>query len=74
MKNRQQCLSHLYNNVFNVVLKVILEESTEKKQSHIEKLEATIKSLSAELLKVCLNKHHPYKMSSLVSGVYLESI
>ncbi|KAM9008274.1 spindle assembly abnormal protein 6 homolog [Ara ararauna] len=31
--------------------KVILEESTEKKQSHIEKLEATIKSLSAELLK-----------------------
>ncbi|NXG76363.1 SAS6 protein, partial [Baryphthengus martii] len=31
--------------------KVILEESTEKKQSHIEKLEMTIKSLSAELLK-----------------------
>ncbi|NWX09087.1 SAS6 protein, partial [Caloenas nicobarica] len=31
--------------------KVILEESTEKKQSHIEKLETTIKSLSAELLK-----------------------
>ncbi|NXS52024.1 SAS6 protein, partial [Brachypteracias leptosomus] len=31
--------------------KVILEESTEKKQSHIEKLEITIKSLSAELLK-----------------------
>ncbi|KAM9283844.1 spindle assembly abnormal protein 6 homolog isoform 3-T3 [Morus bassanus] len=30
---------------------VILEESTEKKQSHIEKLETTIKSLSAELLK-----------------------
>ncbi|XP_069645612.1 spindle assembly abnormal protein 6 homolog isoform X3 [Haliaeetus albicilla] len=29
----------------------ILEESTEKKQSHIEKLETTIKSLSAELLK-----------------------
>lgn len=32
-----------------------MEESTEKKQSHIEKLETTIKSLSAELLKVCLN-------------------
>ncbi|NWX85119.1 SAS6 protein, partial [Nothoprocta pentlandii] len=31
--------------------KVILEEGTEKKQNHIEKLEATIKSLSAELLK-----------------------
>lgn len=31
--------------------KVILEENTEKKQSHIEKLETTIKSLSAELLK-----------------------
>nr|XP_009920007.1 PREDICTED: LOW QUALITY PROTEIN: spindle assembly abnormal protein 6 homolog [Haliaeetus albicilla] len=31
--------------------KAILEESTEKKQSHIEKLETTIKSLSAELLK-----------------------
>uniref|UniRef100_A0A8V5GCA9 Spindle assembly abnormal protein 6 homolog n=1 Tax=Melopsittacus undulatus TaxID=13146 RepID=A0A8V5GCA9_MELUD len=31
--------------------KVILEESTEKKHNHIEKLEATIKSLSAELLK-----------------------
>ncbi|NXY48827.1 SAS6 protein, partial [Ceuthmochares aereus] len=31
--------------------KGILEESTEKKQSHIEKLEITIKSLSAELLK-----------------------
>ncbi|XP_010016171.1 PREDICTED: LOW QUALITY PROTEIN: spindle assembly abnormal protein 6 homolog [Nestor notabilis] len=31
--------------------KVILEESTEKKQGHIGKLEATIKSLSAELLK-----------------------
>ncbi|XP_075012501.1 spindle assembly abnormal protein 6 homolog isoform X2 [Calonectris borealis] len=31
--------------------KVVLEESTEKKQSHIEKLETTIKSLSAELLK-----------------------
>ncbi|NWX20954.1 SAS6 protein, partial [Aegotheles bennettii] len=31
--------------------KVILEESTEKKQSHIEKLETTIKSLSGELLK-----------------------
>ncbi|NXC49700.1 SAS6 protein, partial [Penelope pileata] len=31
--------------------KVILEESTEKKRSHIEKLETTIKSLSAELLK-----------------------
>uniref|UniRef100_A0A452IWZ2 Spindle assembly abnormal protein 6 homolog n=1 Tax=Gopherus agassizii TaxID=38772 RepID=A0A452IWZ2_9SAUR len=33
--------------------KVILEENTEKKQVHIGKLEATIKSLSAELLKVC---------------------
>ncbi|NWI67074.1 SAS6 protein, partial [Todus mexicanus] len=31
--------------------KAILEESTEKKQSHVEKLEMTIKSLSAELLK-----------------------
>ncbi|KAM6066026.1 spindle assembly abnormal protein 6 homolog isoform 3-T3 [Chlamydotis macqueenii] len=31
--------------------KAILEESTETKQSHIEKLETTIKSLSAELLK-----------------------
>ncbi|NXU49194.1 SAS6 protein, partial [Turnix velox] len=31
--------------------KAILEESTDKKQSHIEKLETTIKSLSAELLK-----------------------
>ncbi|KFO98689.1 Spindle assembly abnormal protein 6 [Calypte anna] len=31
--------------------KVNLEESTEKKQSHIEKLEITIKSLSGELLK-----------------------
>uniref|UniRef100_A0A452IWV9 Spindle assembly abnormal protein 6 homolog n=1 Tax=Gopherus agassizii TaxID=38772 RepID=A0A452IWV9_9SAUR len=31
--------------------KVILEENTEKKQVHIGKLEATIKSLSAELLK-----------------------
>eukprot|EP00076_Gallus_gallus_P024050 XP_015146099.1 spindle assembly abnormal protein 6 homolog isoform X2 [Gallus gallus] len=31
--------------------KVILEENTEKKQSHIEKLETTVKSLSAELLK-----------------------
>ncbi|XP_031470543.1 spindle assembly abnormal protein 6 homolog isoform X1 [Phasianus colchicus] len=31
--------------------KVILEENTEKKRSHIEKLETTIKSLSAELLK-----------------------
>ncbi|NXN99901.1 SAS6 protein, partial [Rhinopomastus cyanomelas] len=31
--------------------KVILEESTETKQGHIEKLETTIKSLSAELLK-----------------------
>ncbi|NWI01724.1 SAS6 protein, partial [Tichodroma muraria] len=31
--------------------KVILEESTEEKQRHIEKLETTIKSLSAELLK-----------------------
>ncbi|KYO19539.1 spindle assembly abnormal protein 6 homolog isoform X1 [Alligator mississippiensis] len=31
--------------------KVILEENTEKKQIHIGKLEATIKSLSAELLK-----------------------
>ncbi|KAM7106741.1 spindle assembly abnormal protein 6 homolog isoform 1-T2 [Ciconia maguari] len=31
--------------------KAILEESTEKKQTHIEKLETTIKSLSAELLK-----------------------
>ncbi|RLW05896.1 hypothetical protein DV515_00004964 [Chloebia gouldiae] len=31
--------------------KVILEESTEEKQRHIEKLEKTIKSLSAELLK-----------------------
>ncbi|OXB81507.1 UNVERIFIED_CONTAM: hypothetical protein H355_004413 [Colinus virginianus] len=31
--------------------KVILEENTEKKLSHIEKLETTIKSLSAELLK-----------------------
>ncbi|NWQ68928.1 SAS6 protein, partial [Neopipo cinnamomea] len=31
--------------------KVILEESTEGKQRHIEKLETTIKSLSAELLK-----------------------
>ncbi|NXY85725.1 SAS6 protein, partial [Alcedo cyanopectus] len=31
--------------------KVILEESTEKKRSHMEKLEMTIKSLSAELLK-----------------------
>ncbi|XP_040422228.1 spindle assembly abnormal protein 6 homolog isoform X4 [Cygnus olor] len=31
--------------------KVILEESTEKKQSHIEKLETTIRSLSSELLK-----------------------
>nr|XP_032660830.1 spindle assembly abnormal protein 6 homolog isoform X3 [Chelonoidis abingdonii] len=33
--------------------KVRLEENTEKKQVHIGKLEATIKSLSAELLKVC---------------------
>ncbi|XP_027507229.1 spindle assembly abnormal protein 6 homolog [Corapipo altera] len=32
--------------------KVILEESTEEKQRHIEKLETTIKSLSAELLKL----------------------
>uniref|UniRef100_A0A674JYL3 Spindle assembly abnormal protein 6 homolog n=1 Tax=Terrapene triunguis TaxID=2587831 RepID=A0A674JYL3_9SAUR len=31
--------------------KVILEENTEKKQVHVGKLEATIKSLSAELLK-----------------------
>ncbi|KAJ7408772.1 Spindle assembly abnormal protein 6 like protein [Willisornis vidua] len=31
--------------------KVILEENTEEKQRHIEKLETTIKSLSAELLK-----------------------
>uniref|UniRef100_A0A8B9TMW6 Spindle assembly abnormal protein 6 homolog n=1 Tax=Anas platyrhynchos TaxID=8839 RepID=A0A8B9TMW6_ANAPL len=31
--------------------KVILEENTEKKQSHIEKLETTIRSLSSELLK-----------------------
>ncbi|XP_064284190.1 spindle assembly abnormal protein 6 homolog isoform X2 [Passer domesticus] len=31
--------------------KVILEETTEEKQRHIEKLETTIKSLSAELLK-----------------------
>ncbi|KFR13458.1 Spindle assembly abnormal protein 6, partial [Opisthocomus hoazin] len=31
--------------------KVILEEITEKKQIHVEKLETTIKSLSAELLK-----------------------
>ncbi|XP_064576521.1 spindle assembly abnormal protein 6 homolog isoform X1 [Zonotrichia leucophrys gambelii] len=31
--------------------KVILEESTEEKHRHIEKLETTIKSLSAELLK-----------------------
>ncbi|NWI41192.1 SAS6 protein, partial [Picathartes gymnocephalus] len=31
--------------------KVILEESTEEKQRHIEKLETTVKSLSAELLK-----------------------
>ncbi|XP_067394489.1 spindle assembly abnormal protein 6 homolog [Emydura macquarii macquarii] len=31
--------------------KVILEENTEKKQIHIGKLEATIKSLSAELIK-----------------------
>ncbi|NXX87210.1 SAS6 protein, partial [Urocolius indicus] len=31
--------------------KAILEESTEKKQSQMEKLEITIKSLSAELLK-----------------------
>ncbi|NXM62560.1 SAS6 protein, partial [Illadopsis cleaveri] len=31
--------------------KVILEESTEEKQRHMEKLETTIKSLSAELLK-----------------------
>ncbi|NWV14908.1 SAS6 protein, partial [Ptilonorhynchus violaceus] len=31
--------------------KVILEDSTEEKQRHIEKLETTIKSLSAELLK-----------------------
>lgn len=34
---------------------MILEENTEKKQSHIEKLETTIRSLSSELLKVCLN-------------------
>ncbi|XP_030063457.1 spindle assembly abnormal protein 6 homolog isoform X2 [Microcaecilia unicolor] len=33
--------------------KVTLEESAEKKQDQIGKLEATIKSLSAELLKVC---------------------
>lgn len=46
---------YLYYSIFNILLKTILEESTEKKQSHIEKLETTIKSLSAELLKVCLN-------------------
>ena len=46
-------MSVTYNcNIFNVLLKVILEEITEKKQIHVEKLETTIKSLSAELLKV----------------------
>lgn len=40
-------------HVFKNMHQVALEENGEKKQVQLGKLEATIKSLSAELLKVC---------------------
>lgn len=46
-----------YPNASMFFLKAILEDNTEKKQLQIGKLEATLKSLSAELLKVCSNTH-----------------
>lgn len=42
-------LIHVFKNMYQVAL----EENSEKNQVQLGKLEATIKSLSAELLKVC---------------------
>lgn len=40
-------------NICGFFLQATIEASAEKKQIQIGKLEATLKSLSAELLKVC---------------------
>lgn len=53
-------LNKFPNHVFKNIYQVALEENGEKSQVQLGKLEATIKSLSAELLKVCfknLMKH-----------------
>lgn len=66
-------LLEIINNVYHsfiifcyILFKVILEESAEEKQRHIEKLETTIKSLSAELLKVGWNMTLPLCNISLM--------
>lgn len=67
-----EIINNMYHSLIfcNILFKVILEESTEEKQRHIEKLETTIKSLSAELLKVCLNMALPCATSPLFLAAY----